>query len=95
MTILEYLQDLDRDDRAARVGCVDNALLGLRGLVPETVAAASWKTWACPEYLAEAMGFVFECKHPRTGDPTICEDCAAAFLRAQYPNTGRAKKWKK
>ena len=21
MTILEYLQDLDRDDRAARVGC--------------------------------------------------------------------------
>lgn len=41
MTILEYLQDLDRDDRAARVGCVDNALLGLRGLAPETVAAAS------------------------------------------------------
>ena len=95
MTILEYLQDLDRDDRAARVGCVDNALLGLRGLAPETVAAASWKTWACPEYLAEALGFVFECKHPRTGDPTICEGCAAAFLRAQYPNTGRAKKWKK
>lgn len=95
MTILEYLQDLDQVDRAARVGCVDNALLSLRGLAPETAAAASWKTWACPEYLADVLGFAFKCQYPRAGDPEICEGCAAAFLRAQYPNTGRAKKWKK
>ena len=52
MTVLEYLQSLDLETRVAVVGCVDNALRGIRNLDEQTAAAASFGLWACPDYLA-------------------------------------------
>lgn len=90
MTILEYLQALDTDERIVLVGCPDNALRGLRGCNAD-MAAASYLHWACPEYLAAQLGFAFECKHPASVTATRCEACAAAFLSMQMPNTGRSR----
>lgn len=55
-------------------------------------AAASYLHWACPEYLAPQLGLAFECKSPAVNNEKFCERCAAAFLSAQMPNTGRVKK---
>ena len=91
MTIYDKLADMTKEERIAAVGCVDMALLGIRAFEPLTVAAASCGTWACPEYLAAALGFAFDCPEPHTADKTRCERCAAAFLRMQWPNTGRRR----
>ena len=56
------------------------------------MAAASYLHWACPEYLAPQLGLAFECKSPAVNNEKFCERCAAAFLSAQMPNTGRVKK---
>ena len=56
MTVLEYLQSLDMETRVAVVGCVDNALRGIRNLDEQTAAAASFGLWACPDYLAQQLG---------------------------------------
>ena len=94
MTILEYLQDMELEDRVALVGCADNALRGLRNCTAKT-AATSFLHWACPEYLAPQLRLAFECKSPAVNNEKFCERCAAAFLSAQMPNTGRVKKpWK-
>lgn len=93
MTIMEYLQSLSLEDRVALVGCADNALRGLRNCTERT-AANSFLSWACPEYLAGQLGFAFECQSPASNSDKRCERCAAAFLKMQMPNTGRAKKWK-
>ena len=45
MTVLEYLQSLDLETRMTVVGCVDNALRGIRNLDEQT-AAASFGLWA-------------------------------------------------
>ena len=41
MTILEYLQDMELEDRVALVGCADNALRGLRNC--NTGRARRWR----------------------------------------------------
>lgn len=56
------------------------------------MAATSYLHWACPEYLAPQLGLAFECKSPAVNNEKFCERCAAAFLSAQMPNTGRVKK---
>ena len=76
---------------AVKVGCVDNTLRGLRRCTAR-MAAASYLHWACPEYLAPQLGLAFECKSPAVNNEKFCERCAAAFLSAQMPNTGRVKK---
>ena len=90
MTILEYLQTFETDERVVLVGCADSALRGLRGCTP-AMAATSYLHWACPEYLAGQLGFAFECRNPGTVDEKRCESCAAAFLSMQMPNTGRKR----
>ena len=40
MTILEYLQDMELEDRVALVGCADNALRGLRNCTAKTAATS-------------------------------------------------------
>lgn len=87
MTILEGLADMEPQKRIAVVGYADAALLGVRGLDAATVAAAAWRTWACPDYLAERLGIAFECQHPHTGEEKTCIKCTASFLRAHYHNT--------
>ena len=59
---------------------------------PARMAAASYLHWACPEYLAPQLGLAFECKSPAVNNEAYCERCAAAFMSAQMPNTGRVKK---
>lgn len=93
MTILEYLQDMELEDRVALVGRADNALRGLRNCTAKT-AATSFLHWACPEYLAPQLGLAFECSSPASNNDARCERCAAAFLQMQMPNTGRARRWK-
>ena len=44
MTILEYLQDMELEDRVALVGCADNALRGLRNCTAKTAAASNLDT---------------------------------------------------
>lgn len=90
MTILEYLQALEPDERTVLVGCSDSALRGLRGCTAG-MADTSYLHWACPEYLAAQLGFAFECKRPSSVSVQRCEDCAAAFLSMQMPNTGRRR----
>lgn len=51
MTVLEWLQELEEEERVVKVGCVDNTLRGLRRCTAR-MAAASYLHWACPEYLA-------------------------------------------
>ena len=72
-------------------GMVDNTLRGLRRCTAR-MAATSYLHWACPEYLAPQLGLAFECKSPAVNNEKFCERCAAAFLSAQMPNTGRVKK---
>lgn len=91
MTVLEWLQELEEEERIVKVGCVDNTLRGLRRCTAR-MAAASYLHWACPEYLAPQLGLAFECKSPAVNNEKFCERCAAAFLSAQMPNTGRVKK---
>lgn len=81
MTVLEYLQSLDMETRVAVVGCVDNALRGIRNLDEQTAAAASFGLWACPDYLAQRLGLAFNCNYPASADDKRCTRCAAAFLR--------------
>lgn len=81
MTVLEYLQSLDLETRVAVVGCVDNALRGIRNLDEQTAAAASFGLWACPDYLAQQLGLAFNCNYPASADDKRCTRCAAAFLR--------------
>ena len=38
------------------------------------------------------LGLAFECKSPAVNNEAYCERCAAAFLSAQMPNTGKVKK---
>ena len=87
MTVLEGLANMATEKRVAVVGYADGALLGIRGLDATTVASAAWKTWACPDYLAERLGIAFECQHPRTVEEKTCIKCTASFLRAHYQNT--------
>lgn len=89
--VLEWLQELEEEERIVKVGCVDNTLRGLRRCTAR-MAAASYLHWACPEYLAPQLGLAFECKSPAVNNEKFCERCAAAFLSAQMPNTGRVKK---
>ena len=91
MTVLEWLQELEEEERIVKVGCVDNTLRGLRHCTAR-MAATSYLHWACPEYLAPQLGLAFECKSPAVNHEKFCERCAAAFLSAQMPNTGRVKK---
>lgn len=42
--------------------------------------------------IAAQLGLAFECKSPAVNNEKFCERCAAAFLSAQMPNTGRVKK---
>lgn len=91
MTVLEWLQELEEEERIVKVGCVDNTLRGLRRCTAR-MAAASYLHWACPEYLAPQLGLAFECKSPAVNNEAYCERCAAAFLSAQMPNTGKVKK---
>lgn len=91
MTVLEWLQELEEEERVVKVGCVDNTLRGLRRCTAR-MAAASYLHWACPEYLAPQLGLAFECKSPAVNNEKFCERCAAAFLSTQMPNTGRVKK---
>lgn len=91
MTIMEYLQSMSAEERAVKIGCVDNALKGLRGIEARDAARASCKSWACPDYLAQQIGVAFECKHPYTAKDGVCERCAAAFLSMRMPNTGRRR----
>lgn len=91
MTVLEWLQELEEEERIVKVGCVDNTLRGLRRCTAR-MAAASYLHWACPEHLAPQLGLAFECKSPAVNNEKFCERCAAAFLSAQMPNTGRVKK---
>ena len=63
MTVLEWLQELEEEERIVKVGCVDNTLRGLRRCTAR-MAAASYLHWACPEYLAPQLGLAFECKSP-------------------------------
>lgn len=88
MTVLEWLQELEEEERIIKVGCVDNTLRRCTA----RMAAASYLHWACPEYLAPQLGLAFECKSPAVNNEAYCERCAAAFLSAQMPNTGRVKK---
>lgn len=81
MTVLEYLQSLDLETRVAVVGCVDNALRGIRNLDEQTAAAASFGLWACPDYLAQQLGLAFNCNYPASADAKRCTRCAVAFLR--------------
>ena len=83
--------ELEEEERIVKVGCVDNTLRGLRHCTAR-MAAASYLHWACPEYLAPQLGLAFECKSPAVNNEKFCERCAAAFLSAQMPNTGRGKK---
>lgn len=92
MTIYERLAEMDREERAAAVGYSDASLLGLRGLDPAAAGAVAFRSWACPEYLAGVLGFTFECNEPRSFNAGRCAKCAAAFLRMQWPNTGKARK---
>ena len=91
MTIYDYLVQLPPEQRAGQIGCVDGCLMALRKYDPADAAYLSCGTWACPEYLAPALGFAFECKNPGTADRKCCARCAAGFLRMQYPNTGKCK----
>lgn len=91
MTVLEWLQELEEEERIIKVGCVDNTLRGLRHCTAR-MAATSYLHWACPEYLAPQLGLAFECKSPAVNNEAYCERCAAAFLSAQMPNTGKVKK---
>lgn len=91
MTVLEWLQELEEEERIIKVGCVDNTLRGLRHCTAR-MAATSYLHWACPEYLAPQLGLAFECKSPAVNNENFCGRCAAAFLSAQMPNTGRVKK---
>jgi hypothetical protein len=54
MTVLEWLQELEEEERIVKVGCVDNTLRGLRRCTAR-MAAASYLHWACPEYLAPQL----------------------------------------
>ena len=94
MTVLEWLQELGEEERIVKVGCVDNTLLAQANDLDVSAesAAASYLHWACPEYLAPQIGLAFECKSPAVNNEKFCERCAAAFLSAQMPNTGRVKK---
>lgn len=79
MTVLEYLQSLDLETRVAVVGCVDNALRGIRNLDEQTAAAASFGLWACPDYLAQQLGLAFNCNYPASADDKRCTRCAGRF----------------
>ena len=87
MTVLEGLAAMSQEERVAKVGYCDGALLGIRGLDAQTAAAAAWRSWACPDYLGAQLGVAFECKSPRASEDRVCIKCAASFLRSHYRNT--------
>lgn len=45
MTVLEWLQEVEEEERIVKVGCVDNTLRGLRHCTAR-MAAASYLHWA-------------------------------------------------
>lgn len=45
MTVLEWLQELEEEERIIKVGCVDNTLRGLRHCTAR-MAATSYLHWA-------------------------------------------------
>ncbi len=80
-TIYDLLAGMPPQDRAGKVGFADNALLGLHNLGPDEAAAAAFGSWACPEYLAGALGIKYQCPAPPGASPARCRKCAATFLK--------------
>lgn len=80
-TIFDLLADIPPADRVAKVGTADSSLLGLHNMGPDEAAGLAFGRWACPEYLAGALGIEYRCPDPPGGSPARCRKCAAAFLK--------------
>lgn len=79
-TVYERLAGMPAGERAALVGTGAASLLAVRELGPEG-AAEAFGSWACPEYLAGALGLEYRCPDPPGAGGARCRRCAAAFLR--------------
>lgn len=88
MTVLEWLQELEEEERIIKVGCVDNTLRGLRRCTAR-MAAASYLHWACPEYLAPQLGLAFECKSPRSTTKHTASAARRRFCPRRCRTQGR------
>lgn len=80
-TIFEKLAGMPAEKRVAVVGFKDAALLALPEFGPVGAAAAGFRSWACPDYLAGAMGIEYRCPAPPGLSEERCRQCAAAFMR--------------
>lgn len=80
-TIFDRLAGMPVERRRALVGVSDASLAALRELGPAGAAAAGWRSWACPDYLAGALGVEYRCPDPPGSSAERCRRCAAAFLR--------------
>lgn len=78
MTVLEWLQELEEEERIVKVGCVDNTLRKYAPLHRQD-GRRQLPALVCPEYLAPQLGLAFECKSPAVNNEKFCERCAAAF----------------
>lgn len=83
-TIWARFARLPVEYRRALVGH-DGALLDdvddVREMGPVKAAAVGWRSWACPDYLAGALGVEYRCPDPPGSSAERCQRCAAAFLR--------------
>lgn len=80
-TIFDRLLVMPAAQRVAVVGFKDDGLLALRELGPAGAAAAGFRSWACPDYLAGALGVEYRCPDPPGLSEDRCRRCAAAFLQ--------------
>ena len=65
MTVLEWLQELEEEERIVKVGCVDNTLRGLRRCTAR-MAAASYLHWAARNTLRRSWGLHLSAKARRS-----------------------------
>lgn len=80
-TIFEQLAGLPAERRRALVGTSDASLDTMQELGPAGAADAGWRSWACPDYLAYALGINYHCQEPAGVSEERCRRCAAAFLK--------------